>query len=176
MGKITKMSINGLELTKRSEGFRSNAYVDPGSGNLPITIGYGSTYYLNGKKVTLKDRPISEKDALILLLDLLKTYERSVDSFTRDDITQNQFDALVDFAYNCGVANLKSSTLLKKVNLNPNDPTIADEFKKWVYGGDGTHNHKDDDLDGLIDEPGEKQRLAGLVTRRNSQAELYFKK
>ncbi len=66
----------------------------------------------------------------------------------------NQFDALVSFCYNVGPANLKSSTLLKKVNINPNDPTIKNEFLKWTKAG------------GKV--------LKGLVTRRTAEAELYF--
>jgi lysozyme len=85
---------------------------------------------------------------------MLDTYEKSVDSFCRDDINQNQFDALVSFAYNLGVGNLKSSTLLKKVNANPSDPTIRDEFMKWVNGGG--------------------KKLPGLVKRRQAEADLYF--
>lgn len=173
MSKITKIGDKGIKLIKLHEGFRSKPYICP--AGVP-TIGYGSTYYPNGVKVTLKDRPITETQAHLMLLDLLSIYERSVDSFVRDDINQNQFDALVDFAYNAGVGNLKSSTLLKKVNLNPNDPSIGKEFLKWIYGGDGTHNGLDDDGDGLIDEPGERQRLKGLVNRRINESNLYFSK
>ena len=85
---------------------------------------------------------------------LLVSYERSVDSYCVDTINQNQFDALCSFAYNCGVGNLKSSTLLKKVNKNPNDPTIKDEFLKWNKGG------------GKV--------LTGLTKRRIEEAQLYF--
>ena len=72
---------------------------------------------------------------------------------TRDDITQDQFDALVSFAYNVGSQALRGSTLLKKVNKDPNDKTISLEFTKWVKAGGKT--------------------LQGLVTRRISEAKLY---
>jgi lysozyme len=88
------------------------------------------------------------------LESLLVSYERSVDSYCVDTINQYQFDALCSFAYNCGVGNLKSSTLLKKVNKNPNDPTIKDEFLKWNKGG------------GKV--------LSGLTKRRIEEAQLYF--
>ena len=67
-----------------------------------------------------------------------------------------QFDALVSFAYNVGVGNFAKSTLLKKVNANPNDPTIRSEFEKW------------NKANGRV--------LKGLVTRRKEEADLYFTK
>ena len=150
--KITKASNNLIELIKKFEGFSNIPYLCPAN---VATIGYGSTRYANGLKVTLKDKPITELQAIELLKDTLKQYEQAVDAYCRDDINQNQFDALTDFAYNCGNANLKSSTLLKKVNANPNDITIGLEFKKWNKGG------------GKI--------LNGLVKRRAAESELYFR-
>lgn len=169
--RITKVSQRLIDHIKEAEGFSPVPYLCP--AKVP-TIGYGSTYYINGQRVRMGDPAITEAMATRLLLKTLEQYERDVDSFTRDDITQGMFDALVDFAYNCGSANLKGSTLLKKVNIHPQDPTIGMEFAKWVFGGDGSRNGKDDDGDGKVDEPGEKAKLAGLVTRRAKQAELYF--
>lgn len=148
--KITKLSNKGLELIKKYEGFSAKPYKCAGGVN---TIGYGSTYYPGGHKVSLTDAPITEQQATSLLKDLLVNFEKSVDSFCRDDINQNQFDALVSFAYNVGVNALKSSTLLKKVNANPNDATIKQEFLKWNKSN------------GKI--------LKGLTIRRQEEAELY---
>jgi lysozyme len=147
-----KSSNNLIELIKKFEGFSAVPYMCPAS---VVTIGYGSTRYADGRKVTMTDNSITIEGAIILLKQTLKQYELAVDSYCRDDINQNQFDALVDFAYNCGNGNLKSSTLLKKVNTNPNDPTIALEFRKWNKGG------------GKV--------LKGLVNRREAEIELYFK-
>ena len=149
--KITKISNLGLELIKKYEGFKAKAYLCPANVK---TIGYGSTYYEDGSKVKLTDSPITQERATELLEALLVSYERSVDSYCVDTINQNQFDALCSFAYNWGVGNLKSSTLLKKVNKNPNDPTIKDEFLKWNKGG------------GKV--------LTGLTKRRIEEAQLYF--
>lgn len=149
--KITKIGDKGLALIKSFEGFVGRPYKD--SVGIP-TIGYGATYYPNGKKVTMQDPVINESQASDLLKNMLGTYERAVDSYCVDTITQNQFDALVCFCYNVGAANLKSSTLLKKVNINPNDPSIRNEFMKWNKAGG--------------------KELAGLTRRRKAEADLYF--
>ena len=149
--KITKISSKGLDIIKKYEGFSSKPYLCP--AHIP-TIGYGSTYYEDGSKVKLTDSPITQERATELLEALLVSFERAVDSYCTDTINQNQFDSLVSFAYNCGVGNLKSSTLLRKVNVNPDNPTIKDEFLKWTKGGGKT--------------------LSGLVRRRTEEAQLYF--
>lgn len=153
MPKITTIGVEGVELIKSFEGFRSAPYKCP--AGVP-TIGYGATFYPNGKKVTMADRSITEHEATDLLRNTLENFEKYVDSYCRDDVNQNQFDALVSFCYNLGPANLKASTLLKKVNANPNDETIRAEFMKWVKAGGKT--------------------LKGLVRRREAEANLYFKK
>jgi lysozyme len=118
------------------------------------TIAWGNTYYPNGKKVTLQDPKITPQQADEILKHALITYEKAVDSFCRDDISQPQFDALVSFAYNLGTGALQKSTLIKKVNANPKDVTIADEFLKWNKAG------------GRV--------LVGLTRRRQAEANLYF--
>lgn len=149
--KITKLSQKGVDLIKQFEGLSLTPYVCAGGIN---TIGYGNTYYTNGKKVTLKDPKITTQQAEELLKHSLSTYEKAVDSFCRDDISQSQFDALVSFAYNLGTGALQKSTLIKKVNTNPKDVTIADEFLKW------------NKANGTV--------LKGLTKRRQAEANLYF--
>jgi lysozyme len=104
----------------------------------------------------MTDAAITEEQAVELLANMLVSFEKYVDSYCVDTITQNQFDALVSFAYNLGPSNLKSSTLLKKVNANPVDESIRLEFMKWVKAGGKT--------------------LKGLVRRREAEANLYFTK
>ena len=149
--KITKLSQKGVDLIKQFEGLSLVPYTCAGGIN---TIGFGSTYYPNGKKVTLKDSKITPQQAEELLKNTLSTYEKAVDSFCRDDISQPQFDALVSFAYNLGTGALQKSTLIKKVNANPKDVTIADEFLKW------------NKANGTV--------LKGLTKRRQAEANLYF--
>lgn len=146
-----KTSNKGLALIKKYEGFFAKPYLDP--IGIP-TIGYGATYYPNKVKVTMKDKPLSEKEASELLAQMLNVYENQVALLVTKPINQNQFDALVSFTYNLGATNLGKSTLLKKVNKNPNDPTIRDEFVKWNRAG------------GKV--------LNGLTKRRRDEAVLYF--
>ena len=149
-----KVGEKGLALIKSFEGFYSEPYKDP--IGIP-TIGYGFTYYLpDRRKVTMQDRPLTEHQATCMLQEILKGYEGDVLRLVKSKLTQNQFDALVSFTFNLGAANLASSTLLKKVNANPNDPTIRDEFAKWRLAG------------GKV--------FAGLVRRRKAEADLYFSK
>lgn len=151
MNKITKTGQKGIDLIKQFEGFSAKPYLCPAK---ICTIGFGATFYPDGKKVTMNDKLLTESEGIDLLKNMLKSFEQYVDSYCIDTINQNQFDALVSFCYNLGPANLKSSTLLKKVNANPNDPTIKDEFLKWTKAG------------GKV--------LKGLVTRRNAESNLYF--
>lgn len=148
--KVNAIGAKGLSLIKQFEGLLLKPYKCP--AGIP-TIGYGATYYPSGLKVTMNDKAITEGQASTMLMNMLKTYEKSVDSFCRDDINQNQFDALVSFSYNVGVNALKNSTLLKKVNKDPNDPTIRAEFMKWNKAG------------GKV--------LKGLTNRRIAEADLY---
>ena len=146
-----RISQKGIELIKRFEGFASSPYLC--SAGVP-TIGYGSTYYEDGTKVKLSDSSISEERAESLFKKVVNHYELAVDSIVRNDITQNQFDALVSFAYNVGVTNFKNSTLIKKVNANPNDPDITKQFMRWIRAG------------GKV--------IKGLINRRRVEAQLYF--
>ena len=148
--KVNAISAKGLSLIKQFEGFLAKPYKCP--ANIP-TIGYGATYYPSGLKVSMTDKAITEGQASTMLMNILRTYEKSVDSFCRDDINQNQFDALVAFAYNVGVNALKGSTLLKKVNNNPQDVTIRNEFLKWNKANG--------------------RALNGLTNRRIAEADLY---
>lgn len=146
-----RTSNKGLDLIKKYEGFRSKPYLCP--ANVP-TIGYGATYYPNGNKVRMSDPPISEGYAENLLKEMLARYEDGVDRYVQVNLNQNQFDALVSFAYNLGLGALKSSTLLKRVNANPNDADIAYQFSRWNKAGG--------------------RALAGLTKRRKDEADLYF--
>ena len=139
-----KTSQNGVNFIKRHEGLRLKAYQDVAG---VWTIGYGST---GGVR---EGDTINEAQAKTLLSEDLQTAEREVNRH-KLNINQNQFDALVSFTFNIGTGAFRRSTLLKRVKANPNDPDIANQFKRWVYGG------------GKV--------IPGLVRRRNEEAKLYF--
>ncbi|MBD3627593.1 lysozyme [Cyclobacterium sp.] len=140
----------GLNLIKHSEGLRLDAYLCP--AGIP-TIGYGSTSYPDGKPVKMGDA-ITKEQAEELLIVTVSSFEKGVGRLVSPHLTPNQFSALVSFAFNLGLGALERSTLLKKVNANPTDPSIRDEFHRWVHAG------------GKV--------LPGLVTRRKAEADLYF--
>lgn len=102
----------------------------------------------------LKTATITKDQAEVLLRRELGSIERQLNMMLLQPMTQNQFDALVSFCYNLGTGSLRTSTLLKKANRNPNDATIAAEFKKWINAGG--------------------KPLEGLKRRREAEAELYF--
>ena len=80
-------------------------------------------------------------------------------------LTQNQFDSLCSFLIAIGIENFTTSTLLKKLRINPNDPDIRTEFRKWKY-----HREK-------APEGEERKHVVSeeFVKRREEESELYFK-
>jgi lysozyme len=148
------MKINkaGYDLIKTFEGCRLKAYKCSAG---VVTIGYGSTYYPNRSPIKITDKLNSVQDAEDLLFVTVEEFENNVSAlFYNVTLTQNQFNALVSFAFNLGVGALAKSTLLKKAKLNPNDKTIALEFAKWVNAGG--------------------KKLPGLIRRRKAESDLYF--
>lgn len=155
-----KLNREGTELIHDFETCELEAYECPASKQKPTsqkfwTIGWGNTFYADGSKVKKGD-VITQAEANRLFEVVVEKYFVSpVKRLIKVPLNDNQFSALVSFTYNLGVQNFKTSTLLKKVNANPQDPTIADEFKKWINKGS----------------PFEK----GLLRRRIAESELYFK-
>jgi lysozyme len=140
----------GIAIIRKFEGLKLTAYLCPAN---VWTIGYGSTFYENGSKVQQGDK-ITLDRADKLLFEMVKRFEISVKGLIKSSINENQLGALTSFAFNVGVGALNKSTLLRKVNANPTDPTIRNEFMRWTKAG------------GKV--------LKGLVTRREAEANLYF--
>ncbi len=146
-----KLNKEGADLIKSFEGCKLKAYQ---CSAMKWTIGYGNTFYEDGKPV-MAGHAITQEKANQLFELIADEFAGKVAKLVTSNVTPNQFGSLVSFAYNCGVVNLQKSTLLKKVNANHNDPTIKAEFLKWNKAG------------GKV--------LAGLTRRREAEANLYFK-
>lgn len=156
--KITHLDRDGIDLICLSEGLKLSPYKD--SAGI-WTIAIGATHYENGVRVTAKDPSITKERAYELFMNLSSVKQMEVDAVTPDTITQGMFNALVSFCYNGGVGMLTRSTLYDKLIHNQNDPTIADEFRKFIYSHD-----KD----------GHPIKPPGLVSRREREIAMYFKK
>jgi len=120
-----QLSAAGLDLIKRSEGFRSNLYTDV--AGFP-TIGYGH-------RVTASESfpgPISEQQAADLLAKDVAGAEHDVTRLVTVPLTQGQFDALVDFCFNLGAGRLAGSTLLKDLNAGNYDAASA-QLPLWDH-------------------------------------------
>ena len=136
---------------KAWEGCRLTAYRCPAG---VLTIGYGHT----GPDVT-EGMTITGPQAVALFNADVDKFARSVEAVLAGvSLKQKQFDALVSLAYNIGLGNLKKSTLLKKVRINSDDPTIRAEFLKHVNAR----------VNGVL------KPLPGLVKRRTAEADHYF--
>jgi len=143
-----KTSQKGINLILSFEGFSSKPYLD--AAKIP-TIGYGNTYYTNGKKVTMKDLPISKEKGVELFSSVLPAYEEIVGHKVKVKLTQNQFDALVSHTYNTGGSDM----LFSLINKNADKETIKDWFiSRYVTAG------------GKV--------LNGLIRRRKAEADLFF--
>lgn len=144
-----KASERCLDLIRRFEGFRSKPYRCP--AGVP-TIGYGSTRYADGRPVKLTDAPITQEQADDIMRQTLGEYENAVNRYVTVPLSQNEFDALVDFAYNAGAKNLLNSTLLRKLNAGDRKGA-AREFDRWVHANG--------------------EVLPGLVKRRMAERNLF---
>lgn len=140
-----KVSQDCVELVKHFEGFEDTAYLCPAN---VWTIGYGRTRNVKeGDRIT---EPQAERD----LLEELEEFKHQVLNSVKVELKQNELDALTSWTYNLGVGNLKSSTLLKKLNAG-NKSEVPVEMIRW------------NKANGKV--------LAGLTKRREAEAELWAK-
>lgn len=143
-----KLSKKGLDFIAKEEGLRLHAYLDQVGVS---TIGIGSTFYEDGTKVKMGDK-ISRERADQLFLNIAKQFENGVNKGLKREVNQNQFDALVSLAFNIGVAGFLGSTVLKRVNTDPCNPSIRQAFEMWRFAN--------------------KKPI--LLKRRQREADLYF--
>lgn len=139
-----KTSKAGIDFIKSFEALRLQAYLCEAN---KLTIGYGHTRNVRlGQTCTVAE-------AEQMLVEDIAIAEKAVNTISQE-LTQNQYDSLVSLCFNIGNENFKTSTLYRKVNADPNDPTIKGEFTKWVWC--------------------KKKKSKGLTRRRIEEAKIYF--
>jgi len=141
------ISEKGIDLICQFEGYSSKPYLD--SVNVP-TIGFGTTMYNSGTKVTMNDYPVTLEQAKNYLVHHIEN--RCYHALVGLKLSQNQFDALCSFVYNCGAGAFENSTLKKRIVTGEGD--IRAGFAMWNKAGG--------------------QVLAGLTKRRTAEADLYL--
>lgn len=147
-----RLSDKGISLLKKLEGWRNHPYRDQAG---VATIGYGNTFYMDGRRVTMNDEPITQVEGVKLLRSILSHFEFHVWELTSSVcLYPNQFDALVIFAYNVGIHAFRKSTMLKRVLVDPDDMDIKVQFGRWNKAGGRTNK--------------------GLIHRRHQEEWLYF--
>ena len=139
-----KTSKEGIDFIKSFEKLRLQAYLCEAN---KLTIGYGHTRNVKiGQTCTVAE-------AEQMLAEDIAIAEKAVNTINQE-LTQNQYDSLVSLCFNIGNENFKTSTLYRKVNADPNDPTIKGEFVRWIYC--------------------KKKKSKGLTRRRIEEAKIYF--
>ena len=146
------MNINqeGLDIIKYYEGWSNSPYKCP--AGVP-TIGYGSTWDIKGKKITMNHKEITEEQGEALLLRELRHVKHAINKLIKAELTENMYSSLASLTYNIGSGNLQHSTLRMKLNRGWYE-AAANEFPKWRRAG------------GKI--------LKGLVKRRAKERELFL--
>ena len=121
-----KTSGNGVALMHHYEGCELKAYPDPASGGDPWTIGYGCT----GPEVRRGACITQDEADAMFAKRLSREFEPGVVSALSRPANQGEFDAMVCLAFNIGVANFRSSTLVRKFNAGDTQGA-ADQFLRW---------------------------------------------
>jgi lysozyme len=141
-GGATYLSYESAQRIAQHEGYRMVAYPDPGTGGAPWTICRGHTRgVVKGMRATPEqcDRWYAED---------LRVAERGVQKLVRVPLKQGEYDSLVSFVFNAGEHNLRTSTLLRKLNAGDRVGS-CNEYLRWVYAN--------------------KMVLNGLKTRRTDE-------
>lgn len=143
-----RTSAAGIRHIREFEGERLKAYRC--SANV-LTIGVGHTSAAGAPEVT-EDMTITQEESAEILARDLQKFEKGVEKLLKVEVSQNQFDVLVSFAFNCGLGSLQKSTLLKRVN-EENFDAVPAELMKWTKAGG--------------------KEISGLVRRRRAEAKLW---
>lgn len=143
-----KVSANGIQQLKRFEGERLDVYND-GFGFPTVGVGH---LVKPKDNLQIGDTISAEKSTAFFQADLA-SYEKIVNDFVRVALLECEFDMLVSLAFNIGIGNFKSSSLLRALN-NGNHKLAADKFLQWVYV--------------------EGQKVKGLITRRTAERNIFI--
>lgn len=143
-----------IALLEFYEGFKANAYPDPATHSTPYTLGFGTTIKPDGTRVKLGDT-CTRQEAETWAINDLNKLEAKLQYLIHKPLSDNELGALCSFCYNEGFGNFLSSTLLKKININPTDPSIRQELIKWDIAAG--------------------KEMNGLLLRRKAEGDLYFK-
>jgi lysozyme len=153
---MRKVCQEAIELIMKCEGWRAEPYLD--SGNIP-TIGYGTTIYPNGKKVSMTDDKITKFDAEIYLRHHVDLISNTLDKYFKKiniEFNDNEFGALISFAYNLGcdpvIGKVRS---MNNAIISKDKSKIASAFDLYVFV--------------------KKIKSVGLIGRRNSEKRLFIK-
>lgn len=150
-----KLDEEGEKFITGFEGFSDRPYYATAEEKKEgiATIGFGFTFYPNGKKVKITDKQITREEAFVMFRLIAQKFCDIVNSKIKVNINQHQFNALVSHTYNTGGSN----TLFNLVNNEANKESIV----KWFVERYITQNNK---------------VIPGLARRRKEEANLYFKK
>jgi lysozyme len=149
--KTMQISQAGLDLICTFEGLKLAPYLCSAG---VATIGFGTTFYLDGTKVTMQDKPITKEQALDLLKNVVSMFEKEVQKLIKVTVNQNQYDAIICLVYNIGVGAFSKSTLLRLLNEGKYTEA-AEQFLRWDKAGG--------------------KPLKGLTNRRVKERELFLK-
>lgn len=151
IGAILTISAAALAGIATHEGFRDKAYI-PVPGDVP-TIGYGSTRYPDGRRVTMGDTVDTATAHAMMRHDAQAIAQTLANCIGNVPLHRHEADAIVSLAYNVGAQAICKSTLVKKLKQNPPDYAgMCAEFDRWVYF--------------------QKKKLPGLVKRRAQERAL----
>lgn len=152
----SELPLSGVSLIKKYEGLDLVAVVDPLSGNLPITIGYGATVKADGTPFHLGDRITKKAATELLMLQLKRDYLPKLKTIPNwDSLTERQQGALLSFSYNLGANFYHDSRFksMRKMLQNRNYGNAAKVFS-------------------LYRNPGSNCEL-GLLNRRRTEAYVF---
>lgn len=136
-------SKNGYDLTKHFESCRLIPYLDGGG---VWTNGWGNTHHVTPGVSITQEQADADLEANV------QDAVGAVNDHVTVTISQGEFDAIVDWTFNCGIAAMKGSTLLKKLNAGDHTGACA-ELDRWC---------KDN---GKV--------IKGLQLRRDAEQELF---